>query len=76
MLCKVASSSGSRFRHDGTDDGLTSLPGHIAQHLGELHIHLEQGLLHTQDMWGAVFEQLSVVIQPGAQGKQVGFRRD
>jgi len=52
---------------------LTGLAGHIAQHLGELHVHLEQGLLHVEDVRGAVFEQLGAVTQQGAQGDQVGF---
>jgi len=52
--------------HDDPDDGPTGLPGHVAQHLRELHVHLEQGLLHVEDVRGAVTQQ-------GAQGDQIGF---
>ena len=60
--------------YNGSDNELSGSAGDVAQNLGELNVHLEQSLLHMQDMWTAVLNKLCPVPQQSAQGNQVGFR--
>ena len=58
---------------ENTDDSQTGLAGHIAEYLGELDVHLDESLLHPQNVRGTVLNQLGAVPQEGAQGYQVRF---
>ncbi len=48
---------------NGSDDTLASLTHNIAEHLGELNVHVQECLLHVQNMGTAVLDQLRPVPQ-------------
>jgi hypothetical protein len=61
-------------RHDRTDDRQPSRAGDIGQHLGQLHVHLLQGLLHVLDMGRAIVKQRGPMAQVSPQGTHLSFR--
>ena len=61
-------------RHDGADHVLPGHAGDIAEHDGELQVHLDQGLLHALDVRGGTLHQGLAVAQIGAEHDDVGGR--
>jgi len=62
--------------HNRPDNVLACLSGDVAEYLRELNVHVQQGLLHVQNVRAAVLDQLCPVTQQSAQGNQVGFRTE
>jgi hypothetical protein len=52
---------------DGVDDGQPAGTRHVAEHLGQLHIHLQQGFLHVLALRAAGGNQFVAIAQIGAQ---------
>lgn len=59
--------------NDGANDRLPGDAGDIAEGLRELHVHLQQGLLHVQDVRGAMLDELGAMPQQGAEGNEFCF---
>ena len=63
-----ASSTGSRSPlKDGLYDPHACHPGNIADHMGELEVHLLQSLLHVLDVMGGIGDQHRALSQIAAQ---------
>ena len=60
-------------RDNGADNRLAGLAHHIADHGGQLQIHLQQRLLHVQDVRGAMLDQGGAVTEQTAQGAHLGI---
>ena len=54
------------------DDAQTGVAGGVGDGLIEADVHVDERLLHVQDVRRAVLDELSAVAQQGAQGNQVG----
>jgi hypothetical protein len=61
-------------RDDGAHNRQPGDACHIAQGLRELDVHLKQGFLQVQNVWGPVFKQLDAVAEQGAERAQLAFR--
>jgi len=57
---------------DGPDDAQAGVAGGVGDCLVEADVHVDQCLLHVQDVRRAVLDQLGAVAQQRAQGNQVG----
>ncbi|OBQ32587.1 MAG: hypothetical protein AN485_21100, partial [Anabaena sp. MDT14b] len=60
--------------HDVADDGLPGLAHHVADHLGELDVHLHQCLLHALHPAGLARQQHLALARHGADHAHVGVR--
>ncbi len=61
---------------DSADNGQAGFSGDIADGLRELDVHLDEGLLHAQDVGRTMLDGLGAIAQQRAQCNQVGFRAE
>jgi hypothetical protein len=61
-------------RDKSADDALSGDACDIAERLGQLDMHLSQGLLPVEDMWGAMFEELGAMAQQRPQRHEIRLR--
>ena len=59
---------------NGADDALPGDACDIAERLGQLDMHLQQRLLHVEDMRGAMLDELGAMAQQRPQRHEVRVR--
>jgi hypothetical protein len=63
---------GAFARDDRPDDPLPRAAGEVAERLGSPDVHLQERLLHMEDMRSTMLEELGAMAQEGPSGHQSG----